>query len=112
MTSLGFENYAEALKIYLSKYREVRMPLLLLTVHGLTYGQHEDEISNQRLQQSQSNRGENQNRPGSQGYGAAGGSNPGSGAFPGADLQGEGADPAAYALYGAQAPHNGAPGEY
>jgi hypothetical protein len=25
MTSLGFENYAEALKIYLSKYREVRM---------------------------------------------------------------------------------------
>lgn len=27
MTSLGFENYAEALKVYLSKYREVR-PLL------------------------------------------------------------------------------------
>ncbi len=26
MTSLGFENYAEALKIYLSKYREVRPP--------------------------------------------------------------------------------------
>jgi histone H3/H4 len=25
MTSLGFENYAEALKVYLSKYREVRM---------------------------------------------------------------------------------------
>lgn len=24
MTSLGFENYAEALKIYLAKYREVR----------------------------------------------------------------------------------------
>jgi nuclear transcription Y subunit beta len=23
MTSLGFENYAEALKVYLSKYREV-----------------------------------------------------------------------------------------
>lgn len=23
MTSLGFENYSEALKIYLSKYREV-----------------------------------------------------------------------------------------
>jgi len=44
MTSLGFENYAEALKIYLSKYRE----------------------------QSQSNRGDNQQRPGSQGYGASG----------------------------------------
>jgi hypothetical protein len=73
---------------------------------------HRNEISNQRLQQSQSNRGENQNRPGSQGYGAAGGSNPGSGTFPGADLQGEGADAAAYGLYGAQAPHNGAPGEY
>ncbi|MCJ1252711.1 hypothetical protein MMC24_000517 [Lignoscripta atroalba] len=42
MTSLGFENYAEALKIYLSKYRE-----------------------------TQSARGENQNRPGS-GYGAGG----------------------------------------
>jgi len=46
MTSLGFENYAEALKIYLSKYRE----------------------------QTQSTRGEN--RPPSQGFGsaAAGGS--------------------------------------
>ncbi|EXJ86945.1 nuclear transcription Y subunit beta [Capronia epimyces CBS 606.96] len=40
MTSLGFENYAEALKIYLSKYRE-----------------------------TQSTRGENQNRPPSSGYG-------------------------------------------
>jgi hypothetical protein len=27
MTSLGFENYAEALKIYLAKYREVSTPL-------------------------------------------------------------------------------------
>ena len=30
MTSLGFENYAEALKIYLSKYREVSFFLLKL----------------------------------------------------------------------------------
>lgn len=30
MTSLGFENYSEALKIYLAKYREVsRSPSLL-----------------------------------------------------------------------------------
>jgi histone H3/H4 len=29
MTSLGFENYAEALKIYLSKYREVSANVLL-----------------------------------------------------------------------------------
>jgi len=43
MTSLGFENYAEALKIYLSKYRE-----------------------------TQSSRGENQNRPPSSGYGSGG----------------------------------------
>ncbi|KAH8428073.1 nuclear transcription factor Y subunit beta [Aspergillus melleus] len=43
MTSLGFENYAEALKIYLSKYRE-----------------------------TQSARGEHQNRPTSSGYGAGG----------------------------------------
>ncbi|KAL8907155.1 MAG: hypothetical protein Q9207_001577 [Kuettlingeria erythrocarpa] len=50
MTSLGFENYAEALKIYLSKYRE-----------------------------TQSARGENQQRPGS-GYGApAGQAGPSSG---------------------------------
>ena len=27
MTSLGFENYAEALKIYLTKYREVCLHL-------------------------------------------------------------------------------------
>jgi hypothetical protein len=26
MTSLGFENYSEALKVYLSKYREVSPP--------------------------------------------------------------------------------------
>lgn len=26
MTSLGFENYGEALKIYLARYREVRLP--------------------------------------------------------------------------------------
>ena len=34
MTSLGFENYAEALKIYLSKYREVSFvfPCLLICV--------------------------------------------------------------------------------
>ncbi|KKK17172.1 hypothetical protein P175DRAFT_0223151 [Aspergillus ochraceoroseus IBT 24754] len=43
MTSLGFENYAEALKIYLSKYRE-----------------------------TQSARGEHQNRPTSSGYAAGG----------------------------------------
>jgi hypothetical protein len=28
MTSLGFENYSEALKIYLSKYREVMCPII------------------------------------------------------------------------------------
>ncbi|KAL1952515.1 hypothetical protein VTO42DRAFT_5092 [Malbranchea cinnamomea] len=43
MTSLGFDNYAEALKIYLSKYRE-----------------------------TQSSRGENQNRPTGSGYSAGG----------------------------------------
>lgn len=32
MTSLGFENYAEALKIYLSKYREVRPLNTMLTL--------------------------------------------------------------------------------
>jgi histone H3/H4 len=33
MTSLGFENYSEALKIYLSRYREVSLnPLLFVPV--------------------------------------------------------------------------------
>ena len=32
MTSLGFENYAEALKIYLSKYREVSFDFPVLPV--------------------------------------------------------------------------------
>lgn len=32
MTSLGFENYAEALKIYLSRYREVSCPLPFLPI--------------------------------------------------------------------------------
>ncbi|KAK3178922.1 hypothetical protein OEA41_001059 [Lepraria neglecta] len=58
MTSTGFENYAEALKIYLAKYREF---------------------------QSQSQRGDNQNqpRPGS-GYGAAAAQSTASGASVGA----------------------------
>ncbi|CAG7975071.1 unnamed protein product [Penicillium salamii] len=61
MTSLGFENYAEALKIYLSKYREdldartAQMPSSLLLI----------------AHQTQSARGENQ-RPPSAGYGAGG----------------------------------------
>ncbi|CAK7237129.1 transcriptional activator hap3 [Sporothrix eucalyptigena] len=86
MTSLGFENYAEALKIYLSKYRE-----------------------------SQSNRGDNQQgRPGSQGFGAAGGAGAaGAGFQGGADLAGQtaegGADASSY-IYGAQGGHNGAAG--
>ena len=32
MTSLGFENYAEALKIYLSKYREVSFCVYLFSL--------------------------------------------------------------------------------
>ncbi|KAL4961323.1 nuclear transcription factor Y subunit beta [Aspergillus stella-maris] len=60
MTSLGFENYAEALKIYLSKYRE-----------------------------TQSARGEHQNRPPSSGY-AGGGPVGGAGAGPSVGRPGTG----------------------
>ncbi|TRX93189.1 hypothetical protein FHL15_006057 [Xylaria flabelliformis] len=85
MTSLGFENYAEALKIYLTKYRE-----------------------------SQSNRGDSQqNRPGSQGYGAggAGGSNAvGSAGFQSGDASGGIAESGESYMY-AQGGHNGAAGE-
>lgn len=83
MTSLGFENYSEALKIYLSKYRE----------------------------QSQSNRSENQQgRPGSQGGyaqgGATGPSNSGSSTFQTGDLAGQGTD-GAEPNYMYQPGHNG-----
>lgn len=90
MTSLGFENYAEALKIYLSKYRE-----------------------------AMSNRGENQNRP-SSGYGSGAGpsgTNTGQPAvFPTDDAgnllntqQGDGTEPP-YAMYATQGNHNGTAG--
>ncbi|RYC54351.1 hypothetical protein CHU98_g11859 [Xylaria longipes] len=85
MTSLGFENYAEALKIYLTKYRE-----------------------------SQSNRGDSQqNRPSSQGYGAggAGGSNAvGSTGFQSGDASGGIAESGETYMY-AQGGHNGAAGD-
>ena len=122
MTSLGFENYAEALKIYLSKYREVSF-LINLIFFG------ESSNIDNRLQ-TQSTRGENQGRPGSQGGFGAGGAG-GSGvsanatsstAFPGGSegannvlggQQPEGTeqDPGSYgALYGGQTGHNGATG--
>jgi len=97
MTSLGFENYAEALKIYLSKYRE-----------------------------TQSTRGENQGRPGSSGgyqAGAAGANNsaaanaagyaPGQSEnansllSPSQGLDSEHDGPAAYGYPGAVTGHNG-----
>ncbi|GJC84009.1 nuclear transcription factor Y subunit beta [Colletotrichum liriopes] len=87
MTSLGFENYAEALKIYLSKYRE----------------------------QSQSNRGESSHRPGSSGYGAN--PPTGAGSFQAepqnnvlGGQQGDGSADAQGYLYGAQTGHNGTGG--
>ncbi|KAI1802375.1 nuclear transcription factor Y subunit B-3 [Daldinia bambusicola] len=86
MTSLGFENYAEALKIYLSKYRE----------------------------QSQSNRGENQqNRPNSQGYGAnapSGSGTAGTSGFQGGDGTGGIGESGEGYIY-TQPSHNGAAGE-
>lgn len=86
MTSLGFENYAEALKIYLSKYRE-----------------------------SQSNRGEQPGRPGSQGYATSSAAAGAATGFPaGTDLTGQpaegSADATAYNLYAGQPGHNGATG--
>ncbi|KXH39321.1 histone-like transcription factor and archaeal histone [Colletotrichum simmondsii] len=87
MTSLGFENYAEALKIYLSKYRE----------------------------QSQSNRGETSHRPGSSGYGAN--PPTGAGSFQAepqnsvlGGQQGDGTADAQGYMYGAQTGHNGTGG--
>ena len=71
MTSLGFENYAEALKIYLSKYREVCIPYSFLAedLHPLVTVLC---IRADSQGQTQSARGENQPRPTS-GYGAPAG---------------------------------------
>jgi nuclear transcription Y subunit beta len=90
MTSLGFENYAEALKIYLAKYREVSIFSIIASLHKVS-GLYPDNYfitfvpmasANKDLQ-TQSTRGENQqNRPGSQGFGSAAPS--GSGAAPNA----------------------------
>ncbi|KAF7719906.1 CCAAT-binding transcription factor HAP3 [Penicillium ucsense] len=95
MTSLGFENYAEALKIYLSKYRE-----------------------------TQTTRNENQGRPESSGFGAGGQVGGAGQARPGGFPEGaEGAnqilnpnlDPTDQEAYGYSAivgqPHNGAGGD-
>lgn len=108
MTSLGFENYSEALKIYLSKYREVGSHLSFHQVRVRQAAQG----ANDYLQQSQSNRSENQQgRPGSQGgYGAQGGaagpSNSGSSTFQTGDLPGPGTD-GAEPNYMYQPGHNG-----
>ncbi|OLN88806.1 Nuclear transcription factor Y subunit beta [Colletotrichum chlorophyti] len=110
MTSLGFENYAEALKIYLSKYREVRKTYSLVAGFGAS-----SLFLLASKQQSQSNRGESSHRPGSSGYGA----NPptGAGSFQtepqnnvlGAQ-QGDGTADAQGYMYGAQTGHNGTGG--
>ncbi|KAI0200150.1 histone-fold-containing protein [Astrocystis sublimbata] len=118
MTSLGFENYAEALKIYLTKYREVlSAPVTDPHICGMDMCRSilvgtlsADPVD----QQSQSNRGESQqNRPGSQGYGAAtaGASNAvGSSSFQGGDASAGLAESGESYMY-AQAGHNGAGGE-
>lgn len=111
MTSLGFENYAEALKIYLTKYREVRE-----TQRPFTLATSLQNILLTSRVQSQSQRTDNgQGRPSSQGYGApggaAGGANAAAPGFPTGELGGQPGDAGADAsyLYGAQ--NNGAAGD-
>jgi len=83
MTSLGFENYAEALKIYLTKYREVSHPGSLSTISScIVLFVAVEHLSLQCILytepdscfKTQSARGDSQNpnRPGS-GYGPAAG---------------------------------------
>ena len=75
MTSTGFENYAEALKIYLAKYREVSHQshcIFSLADYPSLKADVRNDSSTYQFQ-SQSQRGDNPNqRPGS-GYGAAAG---------------------------------------
>jgi len=79
MTSTGFENYAEALKIYLAKYREVScfdFCPFSLTFSSFIFSTQKERLNNTTTYQfqSQNQRGDNQNqqRPGSS-YGAAAG---------------------------------------
>lgn len=75
MTSLGFENYAEALKIYLAKYREVSHAFpnhLLRRAYSFEPPSCFGSVLCSEVLTSfktQSTRGDNQPRPGS-GYGA------------------------------------------
>ena len=87
MTSTGFENYAEALKIYLAKYREVSLfmpfrPVALSLSLPISLFVQLRELTRPLLIQyfqSQSQRGENaQPRPSSS-YGAAGAGSAGAG---------------------------------
>lgn len=48
MTSLGFENYAEALKVYLSKYREVSALCTILLAQALTFLQQQNATNRER----------------------------------------------------------------
>ncbi|KAH8890884.1 hypothetical protein GQ53DRAFT_765604 [Thozetella sp. PMI_491] len=89
MTSLGFENYAEALKIYLSKYREVPSPFATPIQQAELFP------------------------PVIEGGYAPTGSNQGAGSFPGGELGGqqEGGD-GQYLGYAGQSGHNGAGADY
>ncbi len=78
MTSLGFENYAEALKIYLTKYREVSIRTPPIPCPGQPISNITTDIEDGR--QSQTARGENQNRGGNNG--AAGGESTGTTSAP------------------------------
>ena len=85
MTSLGFENYSEALKIYLTKYREVyattslsapcRVRRLLPCPSPFPSCESAPAAKPPAKQQTQSTRGDNQPAPG----GAPGPPRPGSG---------------------------------
>ncbi|KAG6032145.1 hypothetical protein E4U41_007305 [Claviceps citrina] len=56
MTSLGFENYAEALKVYLSKYREVQPPLAKFLwddrSNRLTPSQQQNQSNRERVMEN------------------------------------------------------------
>jgi nuclear transcription Y subunit beta len=68
MTSLGFENYAEALKIYLSKYREVSFVWPTSLSHLVCHLWQNKYLNNWTdWDETQSARGDNQNRPTSSG---------------------------------------------
>ena len=100
MSSLGFENYAEALKVYLSKYREVSDSNGLISLLPNALKQQQNQSNRERILEG--NAWSSSMMPGDKAEGGAGGAE-----YAGAEGSNAEGHPDANYMYG-QAGHNGA----